>query len=122
MKNLARIVVLCATSAALLVPAMASADVATCQTDISNLRAATLTAAFSGQNAVKDRDGLVAKLDNASTALAAGKNDDAIQKLTDYRNKVVTLGDSGKLAASDASALVAGADDAIACIRGLTTT
>ena len=74
---------------------------------------------FSGQNAVKERTGLVGKLTAARQALQAGKPADAVQKLTDFRNKVTTLGAQGKLNAEDAAALAAAADDAVTCIQNI---
>lgn len=95
----------------------ASADVATCQQKISDLRTATANATFFGKNAAKEKTGLLGKLDAASSALAAGKNADAIQKLTDFRDHVAQLEGQGKVAPADADALIAGANDAIACIQ-----
>jgi hypothetical protein len=91
-----------------------------CQAKIADLRTATLAATFNGQNREKDRAGLVSKLGSASTKLAQGKDADAVKALTDFRIKVETLQTQGKIASSDASALIAGANDAIACIQALT--
>lgn len=93
-----------------------------CQAKISILRTATERTTFSGQNAAKDQAGLVGKLESASTKLAQGKFGDAIQTLTQFRDKVATLQSQGKIALSDANALIAGANDAIACIQALTAT
>ena len=93
-----------------------------CQTKISELRTATLNATFTGQNAEKNRAGLVAKLDSASAKLKEGKNQDAIQKLTNFRDTVTALEAQGKIAPADANNLVEGAEAAIACIQGLETT
>src|SRR5215203_5122631 len=93
-----------------------------CQAKIDVLRAQTedaTTTTFFGQNAEKNRAGLVAKLDDASAKLADGKNADAIQKLTNFRDTVALLNTQGKIDPDDANALILGADDAIACIRAL---
>ena len=50
------------------------------------------------------------------------KNQDAIANLTSFRDKVATLAAQGKVSQADADALIAGANDAIACVQGLTTT
>jgi len=95
-----------------------------CQAKIDVLRAQTedaTTTTFFGQNAEKNRAGLVAKLDDASAKLADGKNADAIQKLTNFRDTVALLNTQGKIDPDDANALILGADDAIACIRALET-
>ena len=96
-----------------------AAGVADCQGQIAALRAATADAQFTGQNAEKNQAGLLGKLDAAAAALAVGKNADAIQKLTDFRAKVVTLNEQGKIDPGDAAALIRGADEAIACIQSI---
>ena len=97
-------------------PAQAE-TVGECQTKIAMLKDATNnSASFSGQNADKNRMSLVAKLDNASAKLVEGKNADAIQKLTNFRDTVATLNTQGKINPDDANTLISGANDAIACI------
>ena len=101
-----------------------SALTASAQTDngcLADLRAATADATFIGKNAAKDEAGLIGKLDSASAKLGEGKNADAIQSLNDFRDKVIMLNAQGKIDPEDAAALIAGADDAIACINGLGT-
>ena len=95
--------------------------VADCQAKIAALRAATLNATFSGQNAAKDQAGLVGKLDSASRKLSEGKRADAIQALTQFRDKVMELDAQGKISHNDAVALIAGANDALACIQSLSS-
>jgi hypothetical protein len=90
-----------------------------CQADIAALRAQTLSTTFAGQNAAKDQAGLVGKLDSASAKLSQGKFQDALANLQSFRSKVVTLEQQGKISPTDASALIAGADEAIACVQGL---
>ena len=95
----------------------AQADPVTdCQATIDVLREQTQNATFIGQNAEKNETGLVTKLDNASVKLAEGKNADAIQKLTDFRDTVAALNTQGKINPDDANTLINGANDAIACI------
>jgi len=103
------------------VPATRAATVDDCQASIIALRTTTATTPFLGQNAAKDQAGLLAKLDAAAAALAAGKTTDAVQKLTDFSTKVEQLSAQGKLAPADAQALTAGAAAAIACIESLST-
>src|ERR687890_460339 len=92
-----------------------------CQAKIDVLKVQTKDATFIGQNAEKNRIGLLTKLDNASSKLAEGKNADAIQKLTDFKTTVNSLAGGGKIAPADAQRLVSGADDAIACITQVDT-
>ena len=99
--------------------AASAATVADCQAKIEQLRAQSATVAISGRNADRDRAGLLGKLDEASAKLATGKNADAVQKLDDFRVKVQQLEASGHVATGDAQPLIAGADDAIACIGSL---
>ncbi len=111
-------IALLALTAALAVPGTASATtIEDCQSQISALR--TDTAAVTTFANAKDQAGLLAKLDAASAALAAGKNAGAVNKLTDVRTKVQTLGATGKLAAEDAARLDAAAAAAIGCIESI---
>jgi hypothetical protein len=89
-----------------------------CQADIAGLRAQTVSTPFIGQNAAKDQAGLVGKLDSASAKLSKGKFQDALANLQSFRTRVVTLEQQGKISPADASALIAGADEAIACMQG----
>lgn len=90
-----------------------------CQADIAVLRTQTQSATFVGQNSVKDQAGLIGKLDSASTKLVQGKFTDALANLQSFRARVVALDQQGKILDSEASTLVAGADEAIACVQGL---
>lgn len=101
-------------------PAQAE-TVTDCQAKIDVLRGQTANATFFGQNAEKNRTGLLTKLDNASAKLAEGKNADAIQKLTNFRDTVAALNTQGKIDPNDANTLISGANDAIACITALQT-
>jgi hypothetical protein len=88
-----------------------------CQAKIDVLRGQTQNATFFfGQNAEKNRMGLLTKLDDASAKLAEGKNADAIQKLTNFRDTVAVLNTQGKINPDDANTLISGANGAIACI------
>jgi hypothetical protein len=85
-----------------------------CQAQITSLRADAAGTAFVN---AKDQAGLLAKLDAASAALTAGKNADAIRKLTDFGTKVQALGSTGKLGTEDADRLARAASEAIGCIE-----
>jgi hypothetical protein len=87
-----------------------------CQAEIAEVRGQTENATFLGKNAAQTEEGLLLKLDNASAKLAEGKNADAIQKLTNFRDKVAALNTQGKINPDDANTLIGGANDAIACI------
>lgn len=63
----------------------------------------------SRNNADKDENGQIGKLARADTKLSEGKICDAIAKLTDYRNKVVSLRAEDKIE-NEPVDLVAGAD------------
>ena len=104
-----------------LAPAAAETTTADCQAQIAALRTATLNATFVGQNALKEQTGLVGKLDSAAAKLDQGKFADALQALTQFRDKVVALDAQGKIDPADSQVLIAGANDAIACVQSLTT-
>jgi hypothetical protein len=96
--------------------------VQSCQALIDALRADTEAVALTGRQAEKNRAGLLGKLDNASRDLSRGKLCGAIQKLTDFRNKVNQLIVSGSIntdptAGVTGQDLVDGANEAIACIQ-----
>src|ERR671920_1310860 len=90
-----------------------------CQADIAALKVQTQNATFTGQNAAKDQAGLAGKLDSASAKLEQGKFQDTLANLQSFRAKVVALDQQGKIDHEDALALIAGADEAIACVQGL---
>ena len=88
-----------------------------CQAKIADLKAQTV-AAQTFKNP-KDQTGLIGKLDSASAKLSQGKIQDAFINLTSFRDKVSTLAAQGKLGQAEADTLIAGANDAIACVQGL---
>lgn len=93
-----------------------------CQALIDALRAETEAVALTGRQADKNRAGLLGKLDNATDDLSKGKLCGAIQKLTDFRNKVNQLIASGSINTDPTVGvtgqdLVDGANEAIACIQ-----
>jgi hypothetical protein len=102
-------------------PVQAATTVDECQAKIAALKLQTHSATFFGQNAEKNRTGLLTKLDDASAKLAEGKNADAIQKLTNFRDTVATLNTQSKINADDANTLISGANDSIDCIAALDT-
>jgi hypothetical protein len=103
-------------SALLMLMATAPAQAQTCQTEITELRDATVNAHFSGQNAAKDQAGLLGKLDSATTKLGEGKTADALKNLNSFSLKVSDLADQGKLDPADANILLAKAGAVIDCI------
>lgn len=93
---------------------------------IAALRADTEGVVITGRNAEKNRTGLLGKLDGASDALARGKFCTAVQKLTDFRNKVNQLIASGSInndpnVGTTGQDLVDDANAAIACVLGIAT-
>ena len=102
--------------------AVRPADAQSCQALIDALRADTQAVVLTGRQADKNRAGLLGKLDNATDDLSKGKLCGAIQKLTDFRNKVNQLIASGSINTDPAVGvtgqdLVDGANEAIACIQ-----
>jgi hypothetical protein len=92
-------------------------EVGQCQSQITQLREITAapTTTFTSE---KDRAGLLDKLDGAVKALSAGKSSDAVQKLTNFRDKVTTLQLQGKIG-PESTQLISSADAAIVCINSL---
>src|SRR5919112_3799090 len=102
-------------------PAQAQA-LTDCEAEITQLKSLTENATFLGKNAAKTEEGLLLKLDNASAKLDEGKYQDAIDKLTDFKNTVIALDAGGKIDPDNdinASDLEAGADKAISCVQSL---
>jgi hypothetical protein len=102
-------------------PAQAQTVDGECQAEINDLRTATQSATFTGQNAAKDQAGLIGKLNSASTKLNQGKFSDARANLVSFRAKVEDLDQQGKIDHEDAVALIADADEVIACIDAQAT-
>jgi hypothetical protein len=120
MRSIRSITILATLAATLLMPAVASATtVDECQAAITSLAAQTEAATFIGKNAAKEVAGLVRTLAGASETLAAGKLDNTVTKLTDYRLHAEKLGQDGKLDATDAAALLQSTDAAIACVQSI---
>ena len=121
MRNIAFALVLVLSPAFIAVQVNASL-MQDCQTSITALQTDTAVVVITGKNAEKNRTGLLGKLDDASNALTAGKLCTAIQKLTDFRDKVNQLIASGSIN-SDPTVGVTGqnlvddANEAIACVQ-----
>ena len=101
--------------------------VQSCQALIDALRGETEAVLLTGRQADKNRAGLLGKLDNATNDLSRGKLCGAIQKLTDFRNKVNQLIASGSINTDPSVGvtgqdLVDGANEAIACIQSQAAT
>ena len=92
-----------------------------CQAQIDALTLQTTSADLFGQNADKERANLTARLDAATLKLAEGKVIDAGDKLVGFRSSVELLSSATKpkIDPVDASALIAGANDAITCVSDL---
>ena len=97
-----------------------------CQALIDALAVDTPAVIIVGKNAEKNRAGLLNKLEGTSTSLASGKLCSAIQKLTDFRDKINQLIASGSIN-TDPTVGVTGQDlandasDAIACVQAQAT-
>lgn len=124
MKKLLIFALLMAVLASGLVSTSAQAQtVSECQALIDQTRADLAgTQSISGKDPVQTKAGLDAKLVAASAKLAEGKFEDAILKLVDFRTSVETLAAAPKpkISQQDAQLLIADANNAIACIQGLT--
>jgi hypothetical protein len=100
--------------------------VGACQLQLEAMQANTLAAESSFTNP-KDFNGLRAKLEAASTKLAEGKNADAVEKLTDYRDTLALLATAPKpkvvpaVALEPETGLVAKAQGVIDCINKIGT-
>ena len=90
-----------------------------CKGMILVLKGETEAVEIGGQNSEKTLDGLLSKLDGALIKLDQAKFYDAIQKLTDYRDKILVLATQGKMAQANADNLVAEANNSIACIANI---
>jgi len=95
--------------------------VSDCEAKIDVLITETKGAELLSKRAEMDRAGLIGKLKNALIKLDELKIGDAIQKVEDYRAKVVQLRDAGKpkISAKSAATLLTGADDVLACLGEL---
>jgi hypothetical protein len=121
--NLTRLLVILAAVVTLNAVAAGAASATTvgeCQADLQSLRAQAVAAEGSFANA-KDFNGLVAKLDSAATKLTAGKNADAVQKLTDFQTTLNALAGAPrpKVDAATADGLVTEAQGVVDCINAI---
>jgi len=93
-----------------------------CQSQLVTLRAGTLAAQTSFTNQ-KSVEGLVAKLEDASAKLAAGKNADAVAKLVSFQTTLNTLATAPtpKVDPAVAQALSGDAQGVILCINEIGT-
>jgi hypothetical protein len=93
-----------------------------CQGELKTLRDNTLAVQPYITNQ-KDLDGLLAKLDAASTKLAAGKTTDAVAKLVDFQITLdaLAVAPKPKVDPALAQALSAEAQGVIVCINELGT-
>jgi hypothetical protein len=87
----------------------AATTVDECQAQLASLRADTQAAEGSFANQ-KDVTGLVGKLEVAAAKLAAGKNADAVQKLTDFQATLNALARAPKPKVDPAVAQKLGSD------------
>ncbi|HEX5897727.1 MAG TPA: hypothetical protein VFY47_15470 [Thermoleophilaceae bacterium] len=125
--KLTRLIVVLAALLSLQVVAAGAASASTagdCQAQLTTLRGNTVDAqtSFTSQ---KDFNGLVAKLDAATTKLAAGKNADAVAKLSDFQTTLTLLATAPKpkfVNLGVAEALSTEAQGVINCVNAIGTT
>jgi anionic cell wall polymer biosynthesis LytR-Cps2A-Psr (LCP) family protein len=123
--KLARILVVLAALLSLQAVVAGAAPASTvdeCQSKLETLRAETV-AVQSSFTTTKEFDGAVFKLDDAAAKLAAGKNADAVAKLTGFQTTVNALATAPKpkLAPATAQSLSTGAQGVIDCINAIGT-
>ena len=123
--KLARLLVILAALLSLQAVVAAAAPASTvgeCQTKLDTLRAETVAAQSSVTNA-KDFNNSVIKLDEARTKLTAGKNADAVAKLTGFQTSLNALATAPKpkLTPAAAQSLSTGAQGVIDCIDAIGT-
>jgi FIMAH domain-containing protein len=94
-----------------------------CQAELADLQTATEAAGPSFTNQ-KDVNGLLGKLDAASTKLVQGKNVDAVQKLVEFQTTLNALATAPKpkIDPTVAQALSTDAQTVIDCIDAIGTT
>jgi anionic cell wall polymer biosynthesis LytR-Cps2A-Psr (LCP) family protein len=119
--NLIRLLTVLAALLAFSAVAVGSASASTveeCQDRLTTLRANTVAAETSFDNA-KSFNNLVEKLDAAAAKLAEGKNADAVQKLVDFQTTLNALATAPKPKVDPAVAqsLVVDAQGVIDCIN-----
>ena len=98
----------------------AATTVEECQAQLLSLRGDT-EAAQSSFTSPKDANGLLGKVDEATSKLASGKNADAVQKLVDFQTMLGLLAGAPKpkVDAATAERLGAEAQAAIECVDGI---
>ena len=102
--------------------AASASTVDECQSQLETLRADTVDARDSFTS-TKDQDGAVVKLDEAAAKLTAGKDADAVAKLTGFQTSLNALATAPKLKLTPAAAqsLSTGAQGVIDCINAIGT-
>jgi hypothetical protein len=93
-----------------------------CQALINQTSTDLAGVTIGGNNPEQTRASLQSKLVGASTKLNEGKFQDAIDKLVDFRTSVekMAVAPKPKISQADAQLLISDANNAIACIQGLT--
>lgn len=98
--------------------AASATTIGECQALITTLQGQTASAEFTGRNATKDENGLIAKLGEAYNKLNVAKLADASQKVGQYRDKVGTLKVTAGSPVSTAE-LIDGANEVLGCIGSI---
>ena len=96
-------------------PAGAAEENHDCDTEFGALDDATEYATFTSRRADQDQAGLIDKATNAAWKFRANKVRDSLQKLEDYRMKVIALDTQNKV--QDASAMLEAQDAAVTCVK-----
>ena len=101
-------------------PALAT-TVTECHAAIAIARAELAAVTIGGNNPVQTRASLDSKLNTADLKLNQGKFADALQALTQFRDKVLSLQSQGKISdgAGSVADLLTAANAAITCVNNL---
>lgn len=126
MKKISFAAIVCALAMFVAAPLAHATTVTEVQAMITSLRTKTETVVITGKSADKDRNGLLAKLNEASLKVDQAKFCDAIAKLNDYKARVNALITAGRINQDPAlgttgSELLADADAIIAALNELQT-
>lgn len=118
-------VVVAGALGAVLIPAVdaSATTLQDCQSQLATLQSDTVAAESSFTNHMSFDDE-IAKLDEASTKLAEGKNADSVQKLVDYQSTLTSLATAvkAKVDPTTAQALTDEAQGVADCINAIDTT
>jgi hypothetical protein len=106
----------------LALPLMLASPAAHAQTNQCTEQFDALEATIQGAESLNDktRASFLGKAEDAQAKLAAGKPADAARKLDDLKSSLALLEQAGKVSSTDAAAIRAATDAALACVTAST--